>query len=445
MKQIINKVQGCNTAPMETFRHFQGNLKTIESKNLKKLKESIIRKGFTAPLFIWQNNILDGHQRKIALESLKQEGYQIPEIPYVIIEATSEREAKEILLTYASQYEDVDRAGLEEFIKEASLSAFDLDEFTVLPLDHILEAEVEEDNYEINLSTEPKSKLGDVYQLGKHRLIVGDSTDPKVWEKLMDGKKAQMCFTDPPYNVDYHSRGENLKSKGKSSIENDKMEDGAFEHFLTDFSVQLADHIEENAGVYVCYSSSKHIQFENALKNAGFAIKNQIIWVKEIASMGWGDYRWRHEPILYCTLDNGKGTFFNGDRTHTTVMGDKEGKIKHAGESVLVQINGQSYEVVGEGLKILKVKDGLTTIWREKRESNYEHPTQKPIDLVKRALLNSSKKGDIVIDPFGGSGATLITCEKTDRVCFTIELDPAFADVIIDRWEKLTEQKAIKI
>jgi len=433
--------------PIECLEPFQGKIKNIEPENLHRLIDSIKKLGFIMPIFLWQNKILDGHQRKMALDILESDGWILKGgIPVIDIEAKDEAEAKTMLLTYVSQYADVDRNELSDWIKEAGLSALELSDIVNLPLDIPMADEVESDNYEINLEDiKQRTKLGDLWQLGNHRLFVGDAIKEESWTKLLEDQRAQMIFTDPPYNVDYHSRGVNLKKQGKSGIKNDKMDDLTFRDFLTDWAKAMRNWVKEDAGIYVCYSSSQHTAFEESLKTAGFLIKSQIIWVKTVASMGWGDYRWRHEPILYLSI-NGKKTFFDGDRIHTTVMGDKDGLIARTENgNISLNLNGTLYEIEGKEMKIKRIADGKTTVWREKRETGYDHPTQKPIELIKRAILNSSRKGDLVIDSFAGGGSTLITCEKTGRICAAIELDPIYASVILDRWEKLTEQKAVKI
>lgn len=447
MPKIQNKLpKTLRTVPLASLKPFQGKIKEIEPDNLAKLVESIKRLGFIMPVFLWEGNILDGHQRKIALEAMEQEGWILEGgVPVIDIEAKDEKEAKTMLLTYVSQYADVVRDELAEWVKEAGLSALDLNAFTNLPLDIPMADEVKPDEYIVDTSIEPRAKPGDVWELGTHRLFVGDATKPESWDTLMQGERAQMVFTDPPYNVDYHSRGEGLKKQGKASIQNDKMDDVSFRAFLTDWAQNMRANIKDDAGVYVCYSDNRTLSFIQSLNAAGFIVKANIIWAKTVASMGWGDYRMRHEPILYCSV-GGKAVFFDGGRVHNTVMGDKEGRIQMIeGGGISVNLNGTLYEIEGKDLKIKKVADGKTTMWREARETGYLHPTQKPIELVKRAILNSSRKGDIVIDTFGGSGSTLITCEKTGRRCATMELDPVFATVIIDRWEKLTEKQAKRV
>lgn len=187
--------------------------------------------------------------------------------------------------------------------------------------------------------------------------------------------------------------------------------------------------MKREAALYCCYASRTHREFEDALNANGFEVRNQIIWVKKVASMGWGDYRWKHEPILYCHQNESKMNFY-GDRKQYT-----EWTEELSDEELLKQVKKM----------VEKDEAGGSTVWRLHREMKYDHPTQKPIKLVSIAVRNSSKRGDIVLDLFGGSGSTLIACEELNRTCYTMELDPKYVDVIIKRYETLTKEKAIKL
>jgi site-specific DNA-methyltransferase (adenine-specific) len=247
---------------------------------------------------------------------------------------------------------------------------------------------------------EPTTKLGDIYQLGNHRLMCGDSTSIDDGEKLMGGLLADLVFTDPPYNVAYSGRGAN----NLGIIKNDDMSDNDFEQFCRDIFSTYNAIMKPLACIYVCHpdsASAPKIAFEKTFAEQ-FKKSSTIIWMKQSAGMGWQDYRAQHEPILYGWKE-GKGSHFNaGDRTKTS-------------------------------------------IWKIGRDaqSSYVHPTQKPVCLPEEAIMNSSKGSDCVVDLFGGSGSTLIACEKTGRVNRTMELDPKYCDVIIKRWEDFTGQKAV--
>jgi DNA modification methylase len=283
---------------------------------------------------------------------------------------------------------------------DLSLLGFDPDELNAL-LNPIEETEGLTDEDAVpDVPDEPKTKLGDIYILGNHRLMCGDSTSIDDAEKLMDGLLADLVFTDPPYNVDYSGRGAN----NLGTIKNDNMSAEDFEQFCRDVFTTYSAIMKPLACIYVCHpdsASAPKIAFEKTFAEQ-FKKSSTIIWMKQSAGMGWQDYRAQHEPILYGWKE-GKGSHFNaGDRTKTT-------------------------------------------IWKIGRDaqSSYVHPTQKPVCLPEEAIMNSSKGSDCVVDLFGGSGSTLMACEKTGRVNRTMELDPKYCDVIVQRWEEFTGKKAV--
>lgn len=277
----------------------------------------------------------------------------------------------------------------------------------------------------VALIATPTSKAGDVYQLGEHRLMCGDSTKEEDVKVLMNGKKADLIFTDPPYNVNYSGRGK----KTSTNIENDNMDSQKFQEFLEKAFRNYRRFSTERAALYTCYASRTHREFENALNKEGWDVRNQIIWVKKVASMGWGDYRWKHEPILYCHKSESSVNFY-GDRSQYT-----EWTEEMSDEKLLKTIKQM----------VKKEELGGSTVWRLHREAKYDHPTQKPLKLVQIAIRNSSKRGDLVIDLFGGSGSTMIAAEKLGRKCNIMESDPRWVDVIIKRYEEYTGTKAKKI
>lgn len=247
-------------------------------------------------------------------------------------------------------------------------------------------ANTEEDNPPSVSETPPKSKLGEVYQLGKHRVLCGDATKHEDAAKLMGEYKADMVFTDPPYNVDYEG-----KTKEKLKIQNDKKENDQFFTFLLDSFTNICSITKPGGAAYITHADSEGFNFRKAFIESGFLLKQCIIWNKNILVMGRQDYHWKHEPILYGWKDGG-GHQWYGPRNQTTVW----------------------------------------DVDRPSRSS--EHPTMKPIALIAIALENSSKKEDIIVDFFLGSGSTLIACEQTDRICYGMELDPKYVDVIRKRY-----------
>ena len=238
---------------------------------------------------------------------------------------------------------------------------------------------------------------GDVWQLGEHRLMCGDSTKAEDVARLMDGELADLWLTDPPYNVDYQGRTtENLK------IQNDKMKPEQFKEFLTDAFCSAFDTLKNGCPFYVWFASREHINFELALNAAGLKVREELIWAKHALIMGRQDYQWKHEPCFYGWKEGAPHPWYS-DRKQTTIIN-----------------------------------------W-DRPMRNGEHPTMKPIGLFGYQISNSSKQGDIVLDTFGGSGTTIVACEQLHRKARLMELDPHYCDVIIARWEKLTGQKAIKI
>lgn len=263
-------------------------------------------------------------------------------------------------------------------------------------LSHYLDAagpDGEEDEApELDEVNPPVSKLGEVYQLGRHRLMCGSATEITDVGELMNGQLADMIFTDPPYNVAYEG-----KTAEALTIENDSMSDADFCKFLLDAHTSMAEVTKAGGAIYVCHADSEGMNFRKALIDAGFLLKQCIIWVKQSMVMGRQDYQWQHEPILYGWKD-GAAHFFVDDRTQTTV-------------------------------------------WNINRPSkNIEHPTMKPIELCARAIKNSSIRGAIIIDFFGGSGSTLMAADQNDRICYTMELDPRYVDVIRKRYSIAEDQ-----
>ena len=244
------------------------------------------------------------------------------------------------------------------------------------------------------LSEEPMCKVGDIWLLGRHRLLCGDSTRIDTIDNLMDGTLADMVFTDPPYNVDYEGYTDD-----KLKIAHDNLSDEQFYQFLLDVFSALKIAIKPTASVYVCHPSLYQREFQNALEANEFAVRTQLIWAKNHFAWGHGRYKFKHEPIFYCH-QKGMSDAWYGDKSQST-------------------------------------------LWHvDKPTANRLHPTMKPVALIEKALENSSQTGQVVLDPFGGSGSTLIACEKTARVAYLMELEPKYCDVIIKRWQAFTGQQA---
>ena len=351
----------------------------------EKLKRSIEQFGYVEPV-IWNKStgrVVGGHQR---LKILKEMGFK--ELDCVIIELTPEKEkALNVALNKISGGWDKDKLALlitdlqaEDF--DVSLTGFDPGEIDDL-LDVGKGAKDDDFNPDDELDKPVFSKPGDVWLLGRHRLICGDSTKPETYERLMCDRKANLVITDPPYNVNYEG------SAGK--IQNDNLQNEEFYKFLLAAFTEMEKTMTDDASIYVFHADTEGLNFRKAFNDAGFYLSGTCIWKKQSLVLGRSPYQWQHEPILFGWKKKGK---------HKWYTGRKE-----------------------------------STIWEfDKPSRNADHPTMKPIPLIAYPIMNSSVSNSIVLDPFGGSGSTLIACEQTERTCYTVELDPKYADVIVKRY-----------
>lgn len=369
-----------------------------EDDEYKKIKKSILEFGFVSPLVVNKDmTVIGGHQR---LKVLQELGYEKVECIVVDLDKTKEK-ALNIALNKISGEWDTDK--LESLLQELRMDDFDLSltGFDSDEVDDILEdlIETKEDDFdvveELNKIENPITKLGNVWILGNHRLLCGDSTNKENVDKLMNNNLADFILTDPPYNVDYEG-----KTQDALKIANDSMNDNEFYTFLETSFKNLYESIKEGGSIYVFHADTEGLNFRNAFIKAGFKLAQCLIWVKNTFVMGRQDYQWRHEPILYGWKEGAAHHFIN-DRTQSTILEF------------------------------------------DKPSRNAEHPTMKPIDLLVKLIKNSSKENNIILDLFGGSGSTLIAAEQTKRTCYMMELDPKYCDVIVKRWEKLTNKKAI--
>lgn len=369
-----------------------------EDEEYQKIKKSITEFGYVAPVIVNSNmTVIGGHQR---LKVLKELGYT--EVECVVLDLDQEKEkALNIALNKISG--DWDNDKLEELLAELKQTDIDMDitGFSFDEVDEILKdiTGSKEDDFDLDQALdeieEPISKRGDVWILGKNRLMCGDSTQKEDVMHLMNSQEADMLLTDPPYNVDYEG-----KTSEALKIENDNMSETEFYNFLLDSFKNMFDSIKYGGSAYVFHADTEGLNFRNAFKSCGFKLAQCLVWVKNTFVMGRQDYQWRHEPILY-GWKPGAGHYFVDNRKQSTVLEF------------------------------------------DKPSRNAEHPTMKPVDLLVYLIKNSSKENDLILDLFGGSGSTLIAAEQTQRRCYTMELDPKYCDVIIKRWENLTGEKAI--
>ena len=310
-----------------------------------------------------------------------------------------------------------------------NMQTIDMSDFGFdIDIDMKQEVEVVEDDYNVdeNIPEVPKSKLGDVYQLGEHRLMCGDSTSEEDTQKLGGGVSLDLLFTDPPYNV-------NISNSQGMKIANDNMEDSEFYKFL-DGAFKCASKLLKKGGAfYIWYADSEDLNFRNACFNNNLTIKQCLIWVKNHFNLGRQDYKWQHEPCLYGWKD-GDSHYFVEEYNHPTIIEDRIDFEKMKKEDMKALLE-----------EIYSDKLAKTIIREDKPLMNDLHPTMKPIRMCAELIRHSTKENEKVLDLFGGSGSTLIACEQLNRKCYMMEYDPHYVDVIIDRWENFTGEKAVKL
>lgn len=407
---------------------------------VKYVAKSIEEFGFKVPIVIDENNIIVcGHTRYKAAKKLK-----LTTVPCIMADDLTEEQIKAFRLAdnRVGEIAEWDFDLLDEELQD--LIDFDMEAFGFEGLlEDEEESEVEEDDFDIDEEyneDEPAiSQYGEIYQLGRHRLMCGDSTKAEDVEKLMDGKQADLVITDPPYNVDYSSKNEILNKAGKGNciqrdIENDSMSAEEFKTFLTKVFSNMKDALKPGGSFYIWHADMETYNFRGALKESGLTIRQCLIWNKNVFVIGMADYQWKHEPCMYGWKE-GAAHYFVDDRSQTTVIEDKKQDFKKMKKEDLVKLLEDIYSD--------KVS---TTIINEKKPSISDlHPTMKPIKLFARHIKNSSKQKENVLDLFGGSGTTIMACEQLNRNAFVMEYDPRYVDAIIKRWEQFTGQKAEKI
>lgn len=390
--------------------------------------KSIEEFGFKVPIVIDENMvIITGHTRLKAALKLG-----IEKVPCIMADDLTDEQIKAFRLADNKTSEfatwDIEKLNLE--LEQLEELDFDMKEFGF----EFKKEEIKDDDFDLTdtlgeIGPEPITKRGDIWKLGRHRLMCGDSTKTEDFERLMDGYKAKLVITDPPYNVDYTG------STGMKIL-NDKMEDSGFRQFLIDAYSRMFESMMNGAPIYVFHADTEGYNFRGAFKEAGFKLSQNLVWVKNGLIMGRQDYHWKHEPILYGWKE-GAAHFWHGGRLNSTVYED----------TPIQNPNKMTKKELVDFVKDVQAAkaENSTIIYHDKPSKNDEHPTMKPIKLIAKLVSNSSERGDLILDSFGGSGSTLIAAEQTARTCHTMELDPIYCDVIVKRYEKLTGDKGVKI
>ena len=376
--------------PLSKLVPYVNNARTHSPEQLTKLRSSLREFGFINPVIIDREfNVIAGHGR---IAAAKEEG--IAEVPCVFADFLTEAQKKAYIL--ADNRMALDAGWDEELLRieieslqgadfDVSLTGFGEDEIADLFAGDG-EKDVKDDDFDLSAALEKAAfvERGDIWTVGRHRLMCGDATSAEDVAALMDGKKANLIVTDPPYNVAF-------KSGSGLSIQNDSMENGEFYTFLYNSFQNMAEHLEKGGASYVFHADTEGLNFRKAFVDAGFHLAGVCIWVKNSLVLGRSDYQWQHEPVLYGFLKNGKHPWYS-DRKQTT-------------------------------------------IWNyDKPKRNKNHPTSKPLDLLGYPICNSSQENAIVLDTFGGSGSTMMACEQTNRICCMMELDEKYASVILRRY-----------
>lgn len=381
-----------------TLNPYGNNSRTHSDDQIKQIVASIKEFGFTNPILIDENDvIIAGHGRLLAAKNLSMD-----EVPTITLTGLTDEQKiayviadNKLALNAGWDNEKLvsELKNLMDLDYDLGLTGFDPEEIEDLMPVEVNPGLTDEDEAPA-VPEEAKTKPGDIYKLGKHRLMCGDSTSIEHLERLCDGQSVDMWLTDPPYNVAYEG-----KTKDALTIKNDEMGDDQFRQFLRDAYVAADVVMKPGAVFYIWHADSEGYNFRGAAQDAGWKVRQCLIWKKSSMVMGRQDYHWKHEPCLYGWKD-GAGHLWAADRKQTTILEF------------------------------------------DKPSRNGEHPTMKPVALFEYQMLNNTKGGDIVLDSFGGSGTTLIAAEKNGRIARLMELDPKYCDVIVKRWEDFTGQKA---
>lgn len=422
---------------INSIRPYENNAKEHPREQIEQIKKSIEQFGMDDPIGIWKDEIVEGHGRLIACKEMG-----MAEVPIIRLDHLTDEERRAYTLAHNKLTMNSD-FNLDILNKELeSIGTINMEDFG-FDLDLQMEDDVkvvEDEPPEV--PEEAIAQKGDIYQLGNHRIMCGDSTKPEDIEKLLDGSKMDLVVTDPPYNVNYGEINrikikrwkEHYKGANTKEIENDNMDDDSFVSFLADSFENLINSLKPGGAFYIWHAVTKTRQFLEALEINDMKMRQLIIWNKSSITLGMSDYQWKHEPCIYGWRE-GASHYFIDDRTQRSVIELDDYDFKNMKKDELVKLLEEVYSD-----KLPK-----TVIDCHKPVKNDLHPTMKPVRLMGILIKNSSKEGEKVLDLFGGSGSTLMACEQLGRSCYMMEFEPKYVDVIIERWENFTGQKAIKL
>lgn len=422
--------------PVSALKPYEKNARTHSAEQVEQLTRSIREFGFTNPLLVDETDrIIAGHGRLQAALALG-----MSEVPVIILTGLSEPQRRALILAdnKIALNSGWDLKLLTEELAELKLEGYDLTltGFSLEEIDGMTPVLVDEKDPDDapDVPKEPKTKPGDVYVLGPHRLVCGDSTSMENIDRLMAGALADVCWTDPPYNVAYETKA------GK--IANDDLDDKEFRDFLAGAYGCAFASLKPGAAIYVAHADTEGLNFRATFRAAGFKLSGCLIWRKDSLVLGRSDYQWQHEPILYGWKPGSRHRWYGG-RKLTTMIDLNQDRMPFK------RREDGKYEIrIGDAVMVI---DGTATIEElvpsvinePKPKRSDGHPTMKPVALIERMLRNSARPGDIVLDLFGGSGSTLMAAERLGMCARLSELDPGYCDVIVARWEAYTGRKAV--
>lgn len=389
--------------PIGAIRPYEHNAKLHPSEQIEQIKNSICEFGMNDPIGVWHEEIVEGHGRLIACKEL---GYEV--VPIIRLDELTDEQRRAYTLVHnkTTMNSDFNMETLEaelNKIDDIDMDALGFDDMNFSIKDDTPQAQ--DDEFDEEPPKEPTSKKGNIYRLGRHYLMCGDSCSIDDVKRLTGGKLIDLYLTDPPYNVALGIGGSVDEARKRHRrtdglvIMNDKMDDDSFHQFLVDAFAAAEEVMKPGASFYIWHADNESYNFRGALRDVGLTLRQTLIWNKNTMTLGRQDYQWKHEPCLYGWKDGASHHWYN-DRSQTTVID------------------------------------------MDKPSRSVDHPTMKPVPLFAYQIQNSTKPGDLVFDSFGGSGTTLIACEQLERTCYMMELDPRYVDVIIRRWETLTGNKA---
>lgn len=439
--------------PIESLVAYARNARTHSPEQISQIKASLVEFGWTNSVLADDVGIVAGHGRVLAATELYQHGKQIrfpngapiPVGMVPVVDCTgwspSQRRAYIIADNKLALNAGWDDELLRLELKELQDASYDLDliGFSDDELGDLLgEVSAQACDIDPDDAPEPQKEVisvpGDVWVCGAHRVMCGSSLELTAWDALMQGEKADICWTDPPYNVAYES-----KLAGK--IKNDDMDDGQFRQFLLDAYIAMFAVMKPGAPIYVAHADTEGLNFRTAFREAGFKLSSCLIWRKNTLVLGRSDYQWMHEPILYGWKPGSKHRWYGGRKLTTVVEMGEASPFARLEDGRWAVTIGDSMLIVSGDAEVEEKPSSI--IFHEKPKRSEAHPTMKPVGLIERMLKASARAGDIVIDAFGGSGSTMIAADRMGMSARLMELDPKFVDVIVRRWEEWSGRRAM--